>query len=278
MREVDLEGPLTEASTLRACVATILELPLTEVPDLGSDVSGAWRRWLGGLGLGPVPIADASGFAWGGPWIGWLVGDGPRRAAVMYGAPVGIGYDPAGIATTQFQVDGGFVIAPLDVALARPPRAAVPTTSGVVESIWIADAAGTPARRVSQVRALAGRGLDGDRHALGTGTFPSGIPGSALTLIDAAVCEEFEPPLSPDEHRRNVVTRGLDLNALVGSEIAVGTVRCRITRLCEPCIVIERYAKRKVLRPLVHKGGVRADILEDGTISAGDTITSSSGR
>ena len=270
MREVALEGPVTEAATLRVCIATLLELSLDDVPDLGADVGGAWRRWLGGLGLGPVPIADVRSFSWAGPWIGWL--DGPRRVAVMYGSPVGVAYDPAGIATTEFRLDGGFVIAALDIALARPPRAAAPIATGVIESIWIAEAAGAPARGVDAVRAIAGLGLEGDRHALGTGTFPSRVPGSALTLIDAAVCESFDPPLGPDEHRRNLVVRGLDLDALVGCDVMIGPVRCRITRLCEPCIVIERYAKRKILRPLVHKGGVRADILTDGTISAGDVV------
>lgn len=272
MREVPLEGPITEASTLRVCVATILELSMAEVPDLGDDVGGAWRRWLSALGLGLVPVAEPSRFAWPGPWIGWLAGEAGRRAAVMYGSPVGVAYDPAGIAGTEFQLDGGVVIAALDIALARPVLATAPAATGVVESIWIAEAAGSPARGVREVRAIAGLGLEGDRHALGTGTFPSHVSGSALTLIDAQVCESFEPPLGPDEHRRNLVVRGLDLNALVGSELTIGDVRCRVTRPCEPCLVIERYAKRKVLRPLVHRGGVRLDILTDGVISAGDTI------
>src|SRR5579859_4739391 len=58
-------------------------------------------------------------------------------------------------------------------------------------------------QRMGTVQALAGRGLAGDRHVTGTGTFPSGLPGSALTLIEAEVCESFEPRLRPDEHRRN---------------------------------------------------------------------------
>ena len=72
------------------------------------------------------------------------------------------------------------------------------------------------------MRALAGRGLEGDRHVTGDGTFPSGVPGSALTLIEAEVCESFTPPLGPDEHRRNIVTRGIELNGLVGHEFTVG--------------------------------------------------------
>ena len=164
------------------------------------------------------------------------------------------------------------MVAPLDVALAPPPRAAAPTASGTVEEIRLASAAGVPSESVDSVRALPGRGLEGDRHVTGDGTFPSGVPGSALTLIEAEVCESFTPVLGPDEHRRNVVTRGIGLNGLVGHEFTIGTIRCRGMRLCEPCIVVERYASRPILRPLVHRGGLRADILEEGTIAVGDTV------
>jgi MOSC domain-containing protein YiiM len=122
------------------------------------------------------------------------------------------------------------------------------------------------------VRAIAGSGLDGDRHTVGKGTFPSGMPGSALTLIEAEVCESFAPALGADDHRRNVVTRGIDLNRLVGHEFMLGDVRCRGMRLCEPCTVIQRYAERPLLRPLVHRGGLRADILADGELRVGDEV------
>ena len=125
---------------------------------------------------------------------------------------------------------------------------------------------------MESARALAGRGLEGDRHVAGTGTFPSGMPGSALTMIEAEVCESFDPPLEPGEHRRNVITRGIDLNALVGHEFLIGDVPCRGMRLCEPCTVVQRYAGRPVLRALVHRGGLRADILRDGTMRVGDPV------
>ena len=86
------------------------------------------------------------------------------------------------------------------------------------------------------------------------------------------MCESVTPALAPGEHRRNVVTRGIDLNGLVGREFAIGGVRCRGMRLCEPCTVIQRYAARPVLRPLVHRGGLRADILDDGVIRVGDPV------
>ena len=125
---------------------------------------------------------------------------------------------------------------------------------------------------LNRVRALAGKGLEGDRHVSGRGTFPSGPPGSALTMIEAEVCETFDPPLEPSQHRRNIVTRGIDLNALVGHEFTIGAVRCRGMRLCEPCTVVQRYADRPVLRALVHRGGLRADILADGEIRVGDPV------
>jgi len=86
------------------------------------------------------------------------------------------------------------------------------------------------------------------------------------------VCESFQPPLRPDEHRRNILTRGIGLNGLVGRDFMIGDVRCRGMRLCEPCKVTERYATRPILWALVHRGGLRADILHDGQIRIGDPI------
>jgi MOSC domain-containing protein YiiM len=191
----------------------------------------------------------------------------------MYGVPAGVVWDPAGVADAGgWTLTGGFVVAALDIALARPPLPAAPASAGSVEAIFVAPAAGAPAAAVDGVRALPGRGLEGDRHVAGTGTFPSGVPGSALTLIEAEVCESFSPPLGADEHRRNVVTRGIDLNALVGHDFTVGAVRCRGMRLCEPCTVVERYASRPLLRALVHRGGLRADILVEGELRVGDLV------
>jgi MOSC domain-containing protein YiiM len=288
VREVELSASWTpsEATTFVACLATILEMPLEGVPmpGTGEDVEG-WRimRWLGGLGLGLVPIADAASFRWAGPWIGWMCragqseeasGEGrERRAVVMYGVPSGVAWDPSGASEADgWELDGGLMISALDVALARPPLPEAPVSTGTVEGIYVASEAAASAQPLESARALAGRGLEGDRHVAGTGTFPSGVPGSAITLIEAEVCESFTPPLDPDEHRRNVVTRGIDLNALVGHEFLVGSVRCRGMRLCEPCTVIDGYSSRPLLRPLVHRGGLRADILEDGTFAVGDAV------
>jgi MOSC domain-containing protein YiiM len=282
VKEVALgSSPLPpDQATFAACLAAILEVPLEAVPAPAPDEEfpGGWglMRWLGGLGLGLVPVASPETFAWAGPWIARVrpADGGGRRAVVMYGSPGGgVAWDPSGATSAEgWEIDDGFVLSALDVALAMPPSVAAPSTTGVVEAIWVARSAGEPARRLGEARAIPGSGLEGDRHAAGTGTFPSGVPGSAVTLIAAEVCESFDPPLEADEHRRNVVTRGIDVNGLVGREFSIGSVRCRGMRLCEPCVVIERYASRPVLRPLVHRGGLRADLLDAGTIRVGDAI------
>jgi hypothetical protein len=245
MKEVSLPAPVdVERESFRAALATILELPLTMVPELTEvqDPATGWRvsRWLGGLGLGLVPVGEPASFAWPGPWLARIRPPrGDARFVVMYGVPSGVVWDPAGEgAVTRDWIASGFVVAASDIALALPSRAEAPRTAGVLERIWVAASAGEPARALADARARAGLGLEGDRHTIGTGTFPSGLPGSALTLIEAEVCDSFDPPLAADEHRRNLVTRGIDLNALVGREFTIGAVRCRGMRLCEPCTVV----------------------------------------
>jgi MOSC domain-containing protein len=280
MREVSLppgESPV-EAASFLACLATVLERPFADLPALGpgeDPAGGAVNRWLGGLGLGLVPITRPDEFSWPGPWIARVnpPGTASPRYVLMYGNPSGVVWDPAGgPGVGRDLIDRGFVVAATDIALALPPRAARPAATGSVEAICVATAAGQPVRHLDAVRTIAGSGLEGDRHLNGTGTFPSGVPGSALTMIGAEVCESFDPPLGPDEHRRNLITRGIDLNGLVGHEFTIGAVRCRGARLCEPCTVVERYAGRPVLRPLVHRGGLRVDILADGEIKRGDLV------
>jgi hypothetical protein len=281
MKEIGLPDSAlsVDAASFLACLATILELPVQELPEppASEDPATGWAlsRWLGGFGLGLARIADPSSFSWPGPWIARVrpPGSGGPRSVVMYGVPSGVVWDPAGGGEIEKGwMTEGFLVAAADIALARPAAPAAPASTGAVEAVCVSPAAGEPARSLDTVRALAGRGLEGDRHVSGKGTFPSGLPGSSLTLIEADVCESFAPPLGPDEHRRNLVTRGIDLNGLVGREFTVGAVRCRGMRLCEPCTVVQSYASRPVLRELVHRGGLRADILEDGEINVGDAV------
>jgi hypothetical protein len=264
--------------SLTAVIAAILdEDPATMPVFEGADPAavGMVSRWLGRLGLGAVRVADPAKCSWPGPWIARIrPPDGGERFVLMYGVPSGAIWDPAGDGgpvDNDWIVDG-YLLAAGDIALARPPLPRAPATTGRVEAIWVSPSAGEPATGLTSARALPGQGLAGDRHTTGDGTFPSGLPGSALTLIEAEVCESFDPPLGPDDHRRNVVTRGVALNDLVGHMFTVGSVRCQGMRLCEPCTVVQRYAGRPVLRALVHRGGLRADILADGEIAVGDAI------
>jgi MOSC domain-containing protein YiiM len=275
MKEVqipDTDLPPEKASFL-ACLATILELRFEDLPRPAEDEDPATgstvTRWLGRLGVGIVPIAEPASFSWPGPWIARTM-HRPPRSVVMFGVPSGVVWDPAG--GRDFRIDEGFLVSAADIATALPPRPSAPAEPGRIEAIFISSGAGEAMRALDAVNAIAGRGLEGDRYVAGDGTFPSGQSGSALTMIEREVCASFDPPLKAGEHRRNLVISGIDLNRLVGHDFDVGEVRCRGMRLCEPCTVVERYAGRPVLRALVHRGGIRADIISSGAIRVGDQL------
>jgi hypothetical protein len=251
-------------SGLRDCLAAVLGGRHGALPEPNiEDEIVFWRQWLGGRNLGLVPVANPSGFEWPGYWIGLAEGG---RAVLMYGSPSG----PADPADAGVVLTGGYVVAPLDLGLdaAQPYGAAAGT--GVVEAILLAPAAEAPLQRVDAAEAIPGRGLAGDRYADGRGTFSGGSgSGYQLTVVAA---ETLGDTLTWEEARRNVVTRGIDLNALVGREFAIGEVACRAARLAEPCAHLERLTRPGIMRPLVHRAGIRADILTAGTIRVGDTI------
>ena len=133
-----------------------------------------------------------------------------------------------------------------------------------VEAITIGDSDALGA--VEFVRAIAGEGLEGDRHS-GRGR----RPGGAITLIEAEVLEDVG--LSGPQSRRQVVTRGVRLNDLVGKRFTVGEVECLGVELCEPCLHLESLTRPGIIDELVHRGGLNADILSSGTISIGDAVT-----
>ena len=149
---------------------------------------------------------------------------------------------------------------------------------GKVVAIYITPRGGAPMVEVGAVRAVTGKGLEGDRYADGLGTY-SAQPGTGreVTLIEVETIEslarEYDVEMDPAESRRNLVTQGLSLNHLVGREFRVGTVTLRGTRLCEPCSHLETLARPGVRRGLVHRGGLRADIVNDGVIRSGDIAT-----
>ena len=149
--------------------------------------------------------------------------------------------------------------------------------TGVVESIYIAPAAKEPPQSVEQVQAIPGVGLDGDRYALKQGTFFKPQPDFELTLIEAEAVEaakrEYQVELATGAARRNVVTRDVPLNHLVGKEFRIGDVRVRGIRLCEPCDHLQRLTGLPVVKSLRHRGGLRAQILTGGLIRVGDRVS-----
>lgn len=130
--------------------------------------------------------------------------------------------------------------------------------------------------RIESVEAVAGRGLRGDRYFVDGGTFAD-REGSDVTFIEAealaAVEREAGLSLDPGVHRRNVTVAGVALDHLVGEQFRAGTAVCAGTELCEPCPYLERHLGIEGVREaLVHRGGLRATILEGGTIGFGDTV------
>jgi len=148
--------------------------------------------------------------------------------------------------------------------------------SGTVDAIYLAAAAKAPTNSVAHARAIPGLGLKGDRYALKLGTFFKPLPDFELTLIEAEALEamkrEYGVELAPGAARRNVVTRGVPLNHLVGQEFMIGKVKIRGIRLCEPCSHLEALTEKPLIKGLRHRGGLRAQILSEGEIRVGDTL------
>ena len=147
-----------------------------------------------------------------------------------------------------------------------------------VVEILIASSPSSPMDAREKARAVPGRGLEGDRYFTLTGTFSPNPqkPDYEVTLIQVEHLEALAAasgrPFSAKDARRNVVTEGVDLNALVGREFKLGNVRIRGIRLCEPCNYLAKQTFPEVLRGLVHKGGLRAQILSEGWIQVGDPL------
>jgi MOSC domain-containing protein YiiM len=144
-------------------------------------------------------------------------------------------------------------------------------------AIYISSQAESPMHSVTRAQALAGKGLDGDRYAAGGGTFSTWKGPRDVTLIEIEAVESFarEYAVSADPAllRRNLVTRGIRLNDLVGCEFMVGALPLRGVRLCEPCTHLARVTQLPVLPGLVKKGGLYAEILRDGELAVGDPIS-----
>jgi hypothetical protein len=260
---------VTLAGELRDCLSELLGTGVPN-PDDSDEPVRFFGQWLAEHNLGLVPIADPASFDWAGKWIAVVDGADGRHAVVMFGSPSGVWLDPASAYKDGVRIVAGWMLTPLDLQL--PTHTPYGTAAGVgaVAGILIASAREAPLVRVDVAEALPGRGLAGDRYANGDGTFSGPGRGYELTLVEAEVLDEIQ--LSWEDARRNIVTTGISLNALVGERFYVGAVECVGRRLAEPCAHLETLARPGLLRPLVHRGGLRADILSGGTIAIGDEI------
>lgn len=149
---------------------------------------------------------------------------------------------------------------------------------GRIEHLFITAAMSQPMAAQTAIVARAGKGIEGDRYSLATGTYSKKPePGRQITLVEAEVLDwlkrEHGLTVRPEDCRRNVVTRGIELNPLVGRELMVGPVRVLVHRLCQPC----RYIETLLGQPGLYdrwwdQGGLRCEILDGGTIRVGDTV------
>jgi len=150
--------------------------------------------------------------------------------------------------------------------------------TGSLIQICIADAATAPMRTVHEIECVSGRGLAGDRYFEGVGTFSATAkkPSHEVTLVEAEEIEDFNAQfgtdMKPEDLRRNFITRGIRLNDLVGQRFAIGSVTFEGIRLCEPCSHLAAIIGDQVLTELVHQAGLRAAIVESGTVRVGDRV------
>jgi len=296
MIEVDLpegDGVPELVRSFAACVASVTETPIDQVPLPQAGLQGAfahWRSWFAGRGAGLVAIAKPASFNWPGYWLAVLGESRPgspaddATAVLMFGTPSGVVLSPQdpnllGRAATDLPVREGYVLSGLDPAAITATSSPLPKLSGTVELIALAEQATGDMHVIEHAKALANRGLEGDRYAAWAGTFTPAnhtIRGYDLTLIEAEVLDSLSLPdgsrLAYAEARRNIVTRGIDLNALVGRRFRVGNAECLGQRLCEPCSHLERLTTKGALRALIHRGGLRADVLSDGEVTTGAPI------
>jgi hypothetical protein len=261
-------------TSLRACVAHMLNIDVCEVPTRRKANMG---QWLASRNLGFVPVASPESFEWPGRFLG--LKRGSSTWAVFFGVPPGIVYDPLAEPDREEQdatVEAAFVLAKHDPRWRGTEPSTETESVGTVELIALATEAEGPMKAASAAEAIEGRGLLGDRYERQAGTFsnPKG-GGYDLTLVEAEALEELSSKgveLAPIEARRNIVVRGIALDDLIGRRFRVGEVECYGQRRCEPCSHLERLTRPGALRGLVHRGGLRADVLSGGRIRTGDSV------
>ena len=241
---------------LAECVSEVLGEPAPPLDAARLD------EWLKGRNLGLVRPTNPTAFCWPGHWIARLESG---AHVVMFGVPSGVVYGTGAGAIVE-----ALLIAPLDLQRGWHEPYAGAVSEGRIEAIVVARAREGASQRVERARVGLG-GIEGDRYAAGSGTFSSvDGRGQALTLIDERALHDCS--VSPEAARRNLVSSGIELEALIGREFQVGAVRCFGQRLAEPCAHLQRIGEPGMLRALVHRGGIRADVIEPGEIAVGDPV------
>jgi hypothetical protein len=273
-----------KTASLTACVAHVLGMNPSEVP---GDGGVPLNQWLAGRNLGLVPVESPQSFKWPGRFLGLRGGpSGSSTWTVFFGVSPGVVYDPQigpGGQPSGEPLGGGadaaleaaFVLAQHDPWRGIGPGREAEGT-GSVELIALSAEAEGPMTVAPSAEAIEGRGLRGDRYGRGVETFsdPNGR-GYDLTLVEAEALEALAASgveLAPAEARRNLVVRGVALDGLIGRRFRVGEVECLGQRRCEPCAHLERLTQPGVLRGLVHRGGLRADVLSGGEIRTEDVV------
>lgn len=274
--------------TVTGFVAELVGAQKSDLPpadSAGDEWLAVLRQWLARKSSGLVSVANPGTFSWPGHWIGIVEsadGSDELVAVLLFGTPSAVISSPEaplliGRGVEELSFREGLLLVPIDpfTTGARPAGRKV----GEVAGIYIAATKEAPMQSVEGATALPGRGLKGDRYEAKAGTFTpktDRLRGYDLTLIEREVLDDLTLPdgarLTPEESRRNLVTTGIDLNALVGKEFRIGAVRALGQRLCEPCVHLQRLTRPGVVAGLAHRGGLRADILSGGEIRIGDRI------
>jgi MOSC domain-containing protein YiiM len=153
-------------------------------------------------------------------------------------------------------------------------------TSGKVVGIYIAKNQGDQTILVDHAHVVPGMGIEGDRYfktSINPDAHPK--PGREITLVEMEAIESMQEvdgvEITPGQTRRNIVTRGIVLNDLVGRLFHIGSIQLRGVRLCEPCQYLANQTDPRILRTMAHRGGLRADIITEGVIHINDSITTS---
>src|SRR5215212_9933005 len=287
-----MESTRSVGEVFSAFVADLTGHPLHELPspdESGAEWLGVLRQWLARLDFGLVSIANPERFSWPGHWIGLVdaTGDGAQQAAVLlFGTPSAVIASPAapslvGKAVDELRFHQALLLVPFQPFRTADER--TDRTVGEIVGIYVSEAKTEPMQSLTTATVLKGKGLAGDRYASKAGTFtPDSVRlrGYDLTLIESEAIERLTltdgSNIDPGDARRNLVTRGIDLNALVGRELTIGSVRVFGQRLAEPCVHLQWLTRPGIIAGLVHQGGLRADVLTDGEIRLGDKIEGAS--